>query len=133
MIDKDKITLIATFAVAFFTYTFWHDVKVWTSPTGNPKDGISIFYWGIGLAFVGYTYVAYRFCKRLSKYEKRLGSLVPIAHIIFLSTVNNMVDELIFDPTKRQLNEYIGFVLIIVITYWKPIVEFLKQYLKWLR
>lgn len=133
MIDRDKIILVGSFLIAFFTYSFWSDVKVWTSPTGDPKDGISIFYWGIGLAFMGYTYIAYSLCKRLSRYEKRLTKLVPIAYIIFLSTVNNIVDELLFDPTKREINEYIGFILIIVVTYWKPIVEFLKKHVKWIR
>jgi len=108
MIDKPIIILILTFLIALFTYSCWELIK--------EKTGIRIFYPGIGLSFVGYTFVIKLLFKRLAKYEKKFKCFIPLTTIIHLSTVNNIVDELFFDPTMLQFNEYLGFLLIIIIT-----------------
>tara|TARA_R110000787_G_scaffold28999_2_gene78955 strand:- start:570 stop:905 length:336 start_codon:yes stop_codon:yes gene_type:complete len=104
MIDKKFNILIISFIVAFISYSFWRDLK--------DAFDIQIFYKGLSLSFVGYTYVIYLFAK---DYKKRY--FVFWSKIVFLTAVNSLVDELLFDPTKLQINEYIGFILTIIITY----------------
>ena len=110
-----KITLIATFIIAFITYSFWEIVK--------EKTGVSIFYGGISLCFVGYTYTIYLLFQRLADNNKKLTNAISIAYVVYLAAFNSLIDELLFDPTKLQLNEYIGFVIIIILTYYNG-----KQY-----
>lgn len=110
MVDKEKIILKITFVIAFFVYSFWEYIK--------ENFGFRLFYPGIALCFVGYTYVIYSLFKRLSKFEKKLNKIISVSYIIFLSTINNFIDELFFDPTKIELNEYIGFIIIILITFY---------------
>lgn len=110
MIDRPKIILILTFLISFFTYSFWEVIK--------EKTGVRIFYPGVALSFVGYTFVIKLLVVRLAKYQPTFKSVAKIAMVIFLCSINNFIDELAFDPTKLQLNEYIGFLIIIIITYW---------------
>ena len=104
MTDKKFNILILSFIVAFISYSFWSDVKA--------AFDVQIFYKGISLSFVGYSYVVYLFAK-----DYKRSYFVFWSRVIFLTTVNSFVDEIIFDPTKLQLNEYIGFALTIIIAY----------------
>jgi hypothetical protein len=91
----DKAILIISFMVSVFTYTFWSPIKEWT--------GVPIFYVGTALSVVGYTFVLWR------KYRN------IVTEIILAGTTNALLDELFFDPTAFQINEYIMFCFIIVI------------------
>lgn len=110
MIFKNpKITLITTFIVAFLTYSFWSIIK--------EKTGIRIFYSGIALSFVGYTYTIHLLFKALSQYQKRLRHALAISYVVYLTTINNLIDEILFDPKTTEINEYVGFILILILTY----------------
>jgi len=91
----DKTILIISFVVSLVTYTFWCPIKEYT--------GVPIFYVGTAAAFVGYTFVLWRKFKNVW------------TEIILAATSNALVDELFFDPTKLSLNEYIMFVVIVLI------------------
>lgn len=106
-----KLILILSFAVAFCTYSFWQPLK--------ECFGVKIFYPGISLSFVGYTYVIKILIEKISISDKSAKPYHKIANIIFLSASNNMIDEIFFDPTKMEINEYIGFIIIIILTYFK--------------
>jgi uncharacterized membrane protein YjjP (DUF1212 family) len=57
-------------------------------------------------AFMCYTFVIYSLTK---------GPWSVVSLVIFLSTVNSFVDELMFDPKVICMNEYIGFLVTIFI------------------
>jgi ABC-type Fe3+-siderophore transport system permease subunit len=108
MTDKrPNIILVVTFIVMIITYNTWHFVK--------QHYGISIFYKGTALGFVGYTYVIYL----LLKQQQHGKWILCVAEIIYLTTINKLVDEVLFDPTTISINDYLGFAIIIFITIFK--------------
>ena len=107
---KVKTTLILSFICAFFTYSFWECIK--------NTFGISIFYVGTSLSFVGYTYVIYRLIK-IIEIRKNKRFLLISANIIHLTSINNLLDEMFFDPTIININEYIGYFLITILIIYK--------------
>jgi hypothetical protein len=62
----------------------------------------------IAFVFVCYTRVIYL---------QSHGIWSLMAFIVWLTTVSSLLDELFFDPTKFDINEYIGFALTIIVTY----------------
>jgi len=60
----------------------------------------------VAFAFVGYTRTIYLCTK---------GEWSIIAFIVHLTAINSFVDELFFDPTVIEANEYIAFILFIII------------------
>ena len=106
MIDKFKISLLLGFITAFFTYSLWFKVKEWL--------GVQIFYQGIALAFVCYTYAIHVLLTRNTLIKNRRFWCL-VSNVIYLTALNSLVDELLFDPTKFSINEYVGFILIILI------------------
>ena len=111
MIGKSKILLISTFLLAVFTYSFWGLIKELT--------GISIFYYGTCLAFVGYTLVIKLLIIELSKHTQGLKKFIIISSVINMVCVNSLVDEVLFDPQKIEVNEYIGFFICIVLAIYE--------------
>lgn len=89
---KNTLLYIALI-VSILTYTFWHYL---------PKG---FFY--VGNAFF---ICIISFC--LFRYTK--NSFVSL--VIFLLSINNLIDELFFDNTKISLNEYLTAFIIIVIS-----------------
>ena len=67
----------------------------------------SAFYHLISFAFLFYT---------LNLYILSKGSDSLVAFVIFSTVLNSTVDEMFFDPTTVDINEYIGFLMIIAIT-----------------
>lgn len=109
MTDKQiKYLLLATFIVAFTTYSLWSPIKEFF--------GIRIFYPGIALSFVGYTYIIHQLIKRLTIEKGYRKHILIFSNVIFLTTVNNLLDEIFFNPTVISINEYMGFIVIIVVT-----------------
>ncbi len=94
----DKIILWVSLVVSIFGYTFWSPIKEIYGIDG-------IYYYCVSFSVVCFTFVLCR------KYR----SIVTEA--ILSATTNNLVDELIFNPTKFQWNEYIiyGASLLIII------------------
>ncbi len=107
MTDRSKIVLKVTFVLAILSYSFWSYIKELT--------GIRIFYPTMALCFSGYTYVIYEFVRIAYKTNKKLRSLLLWAEIILASTLSSLLDEIFFNPTVIELNEYIGFLIIIII------------------
>lgn len=66
------------------------------------------FYHLTSLGFVCYTYVIYKLSK---------GKWSLFSFVVFLTALNSLVDELLFDPERISLNEYLGFVLTLIITH----------------
>jgi hypothetical protein len=94
MSKKSKIWLILGFFSAVFAYSFY----------GNLWDGA--WYDLTALSFFCYTRVIYN--------ESR-GKWSLYAFIIHLTTVSALLDEWFFDPTKIEINEYIGFIIMVII------------------
>lgn len=90
------VVLVTGFISAFLAYSLYK--SLWQGA----------FYDLTALAFVCYTYVIYRLSK---------GKWSLLSFVIFLTTLNSFIDELFFDPTSLCINEYIGFVLTIIITH----------------
>ena len=44
------------------------------------------------------------------------GKWSLVAFVVFLSSLNALLDELFFNPNEVDLNEYIGFFLTILLT-----------------
>ena len=68
------------------------------------------------LSFVAFTRVIYLLTK---------GSWSIAAFVVWLFAINNLMDELFFDPTKMDYNEHIAFLLIVFIV--------VVQRKKWIR
>lgn len=111
MTERSKIILLLTFIVSFITYSFWGVIK--------EIINVSIFYQGIAISFVGYTYLIHLFVKELSKFNRSYKRIIPISYVVNLVSVNNLIDEILFNPQIISINEYIGFILIIFITMYK--------------
>ncbi len=111
MIGKCKKILITTFTLALFTYSFWGVIKELT--------GFSLFYYGTCLSFVGYTLVIKLLLIELSKHQKGLVFLIVLASVINNATINSFVDEVFYDPTKIEFNEYIGFVICVFVAIYE--------------
>ena len=111
MIGKSKILLTSTFLLAVLTYSFWGYVKQLT--------GYSIFYYGTCLSFIGYTLVIKLLAIELSKYKKGLNRFIIVASVVNMVAINSFVDELFYDPTKLEVNEYIGIFLCIVLAIYE--------------
>jgi hypothetical protein len=95
LMTVDKIILYISLAISIASYTFWMPIK--------ENWGVSIFYVGTALSLVGYTFVLFRKFQCL------------ITEIILAATVNNLADELFFEPTRLEVNEYITFLIIVII------------------
>lgn len=91
----DKTVLILSFIVSLVTYTFWAPIKEYT--------GIPIFYVGTAMAFVGYTFVLWRKWKNVW------------TEIVLAATTNSLIDELFFDPTEFEINEYLLFLIVVIL------------------
>ena len=101
-----KIIIPTTFVLSVLTYTFWGVVK--------EKTGIRIFYPLNALIMVSYSYVVYYLIKQ--KYNEKGSFLILLTRIIYLTTINNLVDEIFFDPTRISINEYVGFAFLVIFT-----------------
>jgi uncharacterized membrane protein len=95
MSNWSKIWFIVGFICAFLAYTvhpcLWHGA----------------FYHLISFAFVGYTRALYLQTK---------GDWSLAVFVVWLTCINSFLDEMFFDPKEMQLNEYLGFLVIILIT-----------------
>lgn len=61
----------------------------------------------VAISFVAFTRVIYL-------QSKGVWSLA--CFVLWLFSINNLMDELLFDPTEMDYNEHIGLLLIILIT-----------------
>lgn len=93
--------------MSVLNFSLWSHIKEWT--------GVGVWYYGNALAYVGYVYVIYEFSRLAYKTNKKFGSLLTWCEIALGASLANLMDELFFDPTKLDINEYIGFALIIII------------------
>lgn len=94
----DKIVLVLSLLVSIVSYSFWGLIK--------EEYGISIFYLGNALSVFGFTLVL---CKRFNNW---------VTELVLAATTNNLVDEVFFDPTTIEINEYILFGVSVAII-WK--------------
>lgn len=111
MTDKPKNILIITFVIAVLTYSFWSAIK--------EKYNVQVFYIGTSLAFVGYTYVIWLLTNQLKRFDKRYFNFSLFAYVVYNTALNSLVDELFFDPTRLEINEYVGFLAIVCTAYYK--------------
>lgn len=91
----DKTVLIISFLISIVTYTFWWPIKEYY--------GVPIFYVGTALSFVGYTFVLWRKWKNVW------------TEIVLAATTNSLIDELFFNPTELEINEYLLFLLVVIL------------------
>ncbi len=89
--------LILTFVLNSLNGLLWSYIKELT--------GFSPYYVIQALSFVGYTYVIYSLVNGYSRI---------ISKSILLVTISNLVDELFFNPTLFEYNEFMAFGLILV-------------------
>ncbi len=98
-----KITLV----LAVVNYSFWKWIKDYFE--------ISVFHPTQALCFVGYVYVIYEYTRLAYRQNKKLSGLLAWAEVALAATVSSLVDEIFFDPTKLGINEYVAFLIIILI------------------
>ena len=104
MILESKIWLTLGFISSMVAYTLFP--FMW-------KDA---FYHLTAFSFVSYTRVIYL---------QTNGNWSIYAFIVWLATVNSFMDELFFDPKIIELNDYIGFTIMVLVV--------LKYKQKWIR
>jgi hypothetical protein len=86
--------------VGIATYSLWQPILTYT--------GLHIFYIGNAL-----------FIFLLALYIKQTTKTTFISFFLFCITLNNLLDELLFDPHKFGINEIIATVLIPIAYYLK--------------
>jgi hypothetical protein len=91
----DRILKIAII-VSIITYSVWKPIL--------DNFGIHIFYVGNSL-----------FIFLLALYIKQATKKSFITFFLFCVTLNNLLDELLFDPQKIGYNEYIATAIVIVV------------------
>lgn len=96
MKSRSGIVLIVGFVSCFIAYSFYK--LLWEGA----------FYDLISLSFACYTYVIYTLSK---------GKWSLFSFVVFLTALNALIDELVFDPTITSTNEYLGFILTVIITH----------------
>jgi hypothetical protein len=94
-VDKTKILYLAIF-VSLISYNIWKPVL--------KHFDVEIFYIGIALT---------QFLMAL--YIKQVSKPSFITFFLFCIMLNNLLDELLFDPQKIGYNEYIATAIIIVV------------------
>jgi hypothetical protein len=98
VIEKQKNNIILKIAifVAIISYSFWNLI--------NEYLGVTIFYVGIALSHF-----------LLALYIKQTSKLNFLIFFLFCVSLNNLLDELVFDPKKIGWNEYLASAIIIVV------------------
>jgi hypothetical protein len=95
-IEKNNVILKLAVFTAILVYTFW---GFFDEPIAS-----KIFYIGNAL-----------FIFLLALYIKQATKKSFITFFLFCVTLNNLLDELLFDPQKIGYNEYIATAIIIVV------------------
>lgn len=121
MSKSAKILFILGFISSILAYSFATEINKLlyfmmqdncNNVTGvcNP-DGLvdySSYYKLIAFTFACYTYVIYDLVR--NKWSL-------FSFIVFLTALNSLADELFFNPVKIETNEYLGFMLTIILTH----------------
>jgi hypothetical protein len=95
-IEKSNVILKLAVFTAILVYTFWGFF--------NEPIASKIFYIGNAL-----------FIFLLALYIKQATKKSFLTFFLFCVTLNNLLDELLFDPQKIGYNEYIATAIIIVV------------------
>jgi len=106
MNNRAELVLKITFVMSVINYSLWSYIEDWI--------GIKVFYYGNAASYVGYLYVIYEYTRILYKQNNKFSELITWSEIALASAVSNLADELFFDPTELSINEYVGFLLIII-------------------
>jgi len=106
----DKAIFGLSLLIIIFSYSFWKVIK--------ENYGIQIFYLGTATAFIGFI-LAYHI--RISRDREKYKVITTIA---LLLAINNLADELFFDPKTTGINEYLTALLIVLSTLY-------NYYKKW--
>lgn len=121
-IFRTRFWLVIGFVSALAAYSFY------------PLLWEHAFYPLISFSFFAYTRVIYL----LSKYPEIITRVfigswsVPVL-VIHLATVNALYDEILGDPTKIELNEYLSVILMVLIVIYKRYKEKIISYHKKLK
>jgi hypothetical protein len=97
--QKNNIILKIGIIVSIISYNLWPFIN---------EYGITIFYKGNAL-----------FIFLLALYIRQTNKKNFTTFFLFCVTLNNLLDELLFDPQKIGINEYIATVLIAILWYLK--------------
>lgn len=97
MKNESKIIFLVTSIGFLLSNLLWTHIKELT--------GVGIYYQAQAFAFLGYTFIIYNESK---------GVFKSICKAIVLTCLGTVVDELFFDPTKFELNEFLAFGIIVV-------------------
>jgi hypothetical protein len=96
---KETNILRLAIVVAIVTYSFWDLIS---------NLGYDIYYIGNALsAFL------------LALYIKQVSKPSFLTFFLFCITLNNLLDELLFDNTKFGINEIIATILLILVYYFR--------------
>jgi hypothetical protein len=99
-IERNNIILKLAVFTAILVYTFW---GFFDDPLAS-----KIFYIGNAL-----------FIFLLALYIRQATKKSFLTFFLFCVTLNNLLDELLFDPQKIGLNEYLATVIIIIVYFIK--------------
>lgn len=105
--NRGILVLKITFVVSVLNFSFWSWIKDYT--------GLQTYYVGNAISYTGYTYVLYEYARAMYRKRKEFSSLLTWSEVILAASINNLLDELFFDPQKLSWNEYLAFIIIIAI------------------
>jgi hypothetical protein len=97
-----KILLWASLIVSVFTYSLWGYFK--------QRYGVSFFYVGDSFVHLIDKLVLLLLCLQIPS-----NLIKKLAVTLLGFAVSNLMDELFFDPTKIELNEYISAIIICIL------------------
>jgi lipoprotein signal peptidase len=95
---QNKFLKIASFIFILFAYTF------------HPLLWDYAFYHLTALTFVLLTRLVWRLTKD-SRYKL-------VALVMHITAINNLIDELFFDPTIIDYNEYLTLLITVIVVYY---------------
>ena len=98
--DVNSFLLKIAILEGLITYSIW---SFFPDPLGT-----KIYFVGVAL-----------FIFLLCLYIRQISKPSFLIFFLFCGTLNNLLDELLFDPQKIGINEYIASVLIIIIYFLK--------------
>lgn len=104
---KNKVLLWSAIIVCVIAFQFWDSLKESVGVFLSNNYGYSINFYHTGMALF-YCLLAVFIFKNFKKYFA--------SFVLLCLTINNLMDELIFNPEKIQLNEY--SIILFLAIYW---------------
>lgn len=111
---RNRIALVLGFLAAFCAYSLWEPFMGFLMQYVKPEKAEELsslfFFASIEFAFMMYTYLIYL-------YAQAEGNLwnIAISKFVYITAFGALVDRIFFDPYTISLNDYLIYLLTLII------------------